>query len=142
MKIIKAKESDIDIITSLYNQLWKDRDNNIIQLKKKLEYLIFNKESDLFIVNINWKNVATFVLNYRIDLWTIWKAIRITAMIVDKDYRNIWIGKKIMDWLDKYWKDNWYSIIEIFSLLERDKAHNFYKKNWYEMVEYWFVKSL
>ncbi len=142
MIIKKANISDIDSIINLYNQLREERDNNIPELKNILKSLINNNDSDLFIAIIDWKNIATFILNYRLDLWSIWKAIRLTAMIVDIEYRSKWIWTKITSWVEKYWKDNWYSIIELLSWLKREKAHNFYKKIWYKIIEYWFAKSL
>ena len=142
MKIRLASNNDLDFILNMYNQIWEERENNIEELRNIVKSVISNKDSDIFIVTINENDIATFTLNYRLDLWSIWKALRLTAMIVDQEYRSKWIWTKIMKWVEKYWKDNWFSIIELLSWIKRVNAHEFYRKNWYNVIEYGFIKAI
>jgi precorrin-3B methylase len=71
MKIRLASNNDLDFILNMYNQIWEERENNIEELRNIVKSVISNKDSDIFIVTINENDIATFTLNYRLDLWSI-----------------------------------------------------------------------
>ena len=142
MKIKKAWEKDINFILNLYNQLWKERNNNSFDMEQILISIINDLNSDIFIIYFNNIKIWTFVLNYRFDLMSIGKAIKLSSFIIDENYQWNWIWTNTLKWIEKYWKDNWFSVIELLSSKERNKAHDLYIKNWYNVIAYWFSKNI
>ena len=141
--IIRAlTESDIGRLTDLLLQLGYP--SNIGTLKNRFEKIRQHPDYQTLVAEYDGKVVGMIGLSksyyYELDGFY----VRILALIVDSDYRNQGIGKKLIDDAEKWARTIGASGISLNTgnRPERLATHRFYKNRGYNEKSIGFVKSL
>lgn len=125
MEILKAKESDINGILSLYAQEGWDK-GNLIDFDKLPEtcYLLVAKENEKVIATAQLDIIQTLAFGnqpYGV----------IEFVVTDKDYRRQGIMRKMFEEIDRIAIENNCESVMLTSSLPRIEAHLFYEEMGY-----------
>jgi GNAT superfamily N-acetyltransferase len=53
--------------------------------------------------------------------------VEVIQLLVDKDNRGQGIGKKLIEYVSEYYKNQGINVMKLHSRIERERAHSFYK---------------
>lgn len=132
---------DIDYVYKLLNELYNG----------KIKYEIFTKIyieklSDKFSYNTvatqNNNVVGLLISNISVKMHRAKKCSFIDDLIVNENYRNIGIGKSLLEDAVSYAKKKDCEVIELTSVLLNEKAHSFYENNGFKKHSYKFKQYL
>jgi ribosomal protein S18 acetylase RimI-like enzyme len=135
--IRKWKLEDIELITNLLNQLSKDlRENESYKIKTvKKHFMEMEKDENTYVsyVYIKNKKIVGFIslIFYRSVFHRIGTAL-INELVVDSDYRNIGIGKELIEYAIKKAKAKKMDEIEVGVMKDNEGAVKFYKMNGFD----------
>ena len=129
IKIIKAKKEnykEVGFLFDLYRQFYKYKTD----IKKSTKYIkerISNKESTIFLCYCD-KEPAGFVQLYEtFDSLNINKKLVLYDLYVKKEFRQIGIGKSLMDIAKKFGHKKKIKLIELSTAITNKKARSLYK---------------
>jgi Acetyltransferases len=135
--IRKWKVEDLEPITTLLNQLSKDlgegQEYNEKNVKKHFLNMAKDPSNYESYVYIKDKVIVGFIsiIYYKSVFHRVGTAL-INELVVDSDYRNIGIGKELIDYAIKKARDKKMDEIEVGVMKENDGAIRFYKKNGFD----------
>jgi ribosomal protein S18 acetylase RimI-like enzyme len=135
--IRKWKLEDIESITSLLNQLSKDLGENETYKSKnvKKHFIEMSKDKNTYeaFVYIKDKMIIGFIsiIYYKSVFHKVGTAL-INELIVVSDYRNMGIGKELIDFSIRKAKIKKMDEIEVGVMKENEGAVKFYKKNGFD----------
>ena len=129
IKIIKAKKGnvkEVGFLFDLYRQFYKYKP----ELKKSTKYInerISKKESTIFLCYCD-KEPAGFVQLYEtFDSLNINKKLVLYDLYVKKEFRQIGIGKSLMDIAKKFGHKKKIKLIELSTAITNKKAQSLYE---------------
>ena len=129
IKIIKAKKEnykEVGLIFDLYRQFYKYK----TEIKKSTKYIkerISKKESTIFLCYCD-KEPAGFVQLYEtFDSLNINKKLVLYDLYVKKEFRQIGIGKSLMDIAKKFGHKKKIKLIELSTAITNKKAQSLYE---------------
>jgi len=129
IKIIKAKKEnyiEVGLLFDLYRQFYKYK----TEIKKSTKYIkerISRKESTIFLCYCD-KEPAGFVQLYEtFDSLNINKKLVLYDLYVKKEFRQIGIGKSIMDIAKKFGLKKKIKLIELSTAITNKKAQSLYE---------------
>ena len=129
IKIIKAKKEnykEVGFLFDLYRQFYKYK----TEIKKSTKYIkerISKKESTIFLCYCD-KNPAGFVQLYEtFDSLNINKKLVLYDLYVKKEFRQIGIGKSLMDIAKKFGHKKKIKLIELSTAITNKKAQSLYE---------------
>lgn len=128
-----ANLDDVDIIVELTEQLGYQ--TNSKEVKPKLNTLLNHDEHVIYVAEIKGRSIVGWVHAYLYRLFYTEQMIQIGGLVVDKKYRRLGIGKKLMKHCENWAKEKDCKAVILRSQVKRDKAHSFYKKIGYEMIK-------
>ena len=129
IKIIKAKKAnykEVGLLFDLYRQFYKYK----TEIKKSTKYIkerISKKESTIFLCYCD-KEPAGFVQLYEtFDSLNINKKLVLYDLYVKKEFRQIGIGKSLMDIAKKFGHKKKIKLIELSTAITNKKAQSLYE---------------
>ena len=129
IKIIKAKKEnykEVGFLFDLYRQFYKYK----TEIKKSTKYIkerISKKESTIFLCYCD-KEPAGFVQLYEtFDSLNINKKLVLYDLYVKKEFRQIGIGKSLMDIAKKFGHKKKIKLIELSTAIKNKKAQSLYE---------------
>ena len=129
IKIIKAKKEnyiEVGLLFDLYRQFYKYK----TEIKKSTKYIkerISKKESTIFLCYCD-KEPAGFVQLYEtFDSLNINKKLVLYDLYVKKEFRQIGIGKSLMDIAKKFGHKKKIKLIELSTAITNKKAQSLYE---------------
>ena len=129
IKIIKAKKAnykEVGFLFDLYRQFYKYK----TEIKKSTKYIkerISKKESTIFLCYCD-KEPAGFVQLYEtFDSLNINKKLVLYDLYVKKEFRQIGIGKSLMDIAKKFGHKKKIKLIELSTAITNKKAQSLYE---------------
>ncbi len=129
IKIIKAKKEnykEVGLLFDLYRQFYKYK----TEIKKSTKYIkerISRKESTIFLCYCD-KEPAGFVQLYEtFDSLNINKKLVLYDLYVKKEFRQIGIGKSLMDIAKKFGLKKKIKLIELSTAITNKKAQSLYE---------------
>ena len=129
IKIIKAKKEnykEVGFLFDLYRQFYKYK----TEIKKSTQYIkerISKKESTIFLCYCD-KEPAGFVQLYEtFDSLNINKKLVLYDLYVKKEFRQIGIGKSLMDIAKKFGHKKKIKLIELSTAITNKKAQSLYE---------------
>ena len=129
IKIIKAKKEnykEVGFLFDLYRQFYKYK----TEIKKSTKYIkerISKKESTIFLCYCD-KEPAGFVQLYEtFDSLNINKKLVLYDLYVKKEFRQIGIGKSLMDIAKKFGHKKKIKLIELSTAITNKKAQSLYE---------------
>ena len=129
IKIIKAKKEnykEVGFLFDLYRQFYKYK----TEIKKSTQYIkerISKKESTIFLCFCD-KEPAGFVQLYEtFDSLNINKKLVLYDLYVKKEFRQIGIGKSLMDIAKKFGHKKKIKLIELSTAITNKKAQSLYE---------------
>ena len=129
IKIIKAKKEnfkEVGFLFDLYRQFYKYK----TEIKKSTKYIkerISKKESTIFLCYCD-KEPAGFVQHYEtFDSLNINKKLVLYDLYVKKEFRQIGIGKSLMDIAKKFGHKKKIKLIELSTAITNKKAQSLYE---------------
>jgi len=129
IKIIKAKKEnykEVGFLFDLYRQFYKYK----TEIKKSTKYIkerISKKESTIFLCYCD-KEPAGFVQLYEtFDSLNINKKLILYDLYVKKEFRQIGIGKSLMDIAKKFGHKKKIKLIELSTAITNKKAQSLYE---------------
>lgn len=141
----------MEIIELITEEEWKQAYPVIKQLRVHLdetEYLQLvgqaQKESGYKLVGLFDSQVVKAVIGF-MPMITLYNGhfIWICDLVTDKYERSKGYGKKLLDYVHNWAKEQGYSIVSLSSGLQRKDAHRFYQEKMeYDAVSYVFLKKL
>jgi ribosomal protein S18 acetylase RimI-like enzyme len=135
-------EDDYAAIFELLKQLWIDKQLNYQALQSVYENALKADRQKLIIGLIDNEIIGFCSLTIKNNLWQGGNLGHIDELVVDKNFRECGIGKKLMDEITKIAKENHCKQIELDSAFHRKKAHQFYENAGYEKRAYLFSKEI
>ncbi len=135
-----AVESDSDSVAILLKELGYPQTSNFVV--KKIRKLS-KRVKDRIIVAVKKSQVVGVVSLHILPLLHQKDNLcRVTAIVVSKDHRGAYVGRRLMEVTEAYARANKCFRIEITSGDYRSGAHTFYEKLGYKEVSRRFVKML
>ena len=131
--------NDLDEIYNLNLQL--DFSFPKEKLKERVDYLINNFETKIFVAEHNSKVIA-YIHGSESDRIYDDRLFFIHTLVVNEEYRGIGIGNKLITKIEAWVSANNYLGIGLWSRLDRIGAHKFYEKHGYlnERTQKYFLK--
>lgn len=141
MEIRKMKLEDLDSVFELLNELYE---NKIEYSKFAQKYKESLKDSNFYgIVAIKKYKVVGVLISRVINRLAKKKNILfIDDLIINKKYRNIGIGKLLIQNANTYAISKDCGALELTSMIQNVNAHRFYENNGFEKKQYKFKKHL
>ena len=141
MEIRKMKLEDLDSVFELLNELYE---NKIEYSKFAQKYKESLKDSNFYgIVAITEYKVVGVLISRVINRLAKKKNILfIDDLIINKKYRNIGIGKLLIQNANTYAISKDCGALELTSMIQNVNAHRFYENNGFEKKQYKFKKHL
>ena len=141
MEIRKMKLEDLDSVFELLNELYE---NKIEYSKFAQKYKESLKDSNFYgIVAIKEYKVVGVLISRVINRLAKKKNILfIDDLIINKKYRNIGIGKLLIQNANTYAISKDCGALELTSMIQNVNAHRFYENNGFEKKQYKFKKHL
>lgn len=141
MEIRKIKLEDLDSVFELLNELYE---NKIEYSKFAQKYKESLKDSSFYgIVAIKEYKVVGVLISRVINRLAKKKNILfIDDLIVNQKYRNIGIGKLLIQNANTYAISKDCGALELTSMIQNVNAHRFYENNGFEKKQYKFKKHL
>ncbi|MDP3312421.1 GNAT family N-acetyltransferase [Lutibacter sp.] len=108
------------------------------------------KKRVLEMVGQNYKCVGMYDGKTLIGISGLWfltrhycgKTVEPDHVIIDENYRNMGIGKKLFEWIYKYAKNNGIEASELNTFISNTKSHKFYENEGYKRLGYHYLKIL
>lgn len=129
MKIIISKINTDKDIEKTYNIMKQLRYN--IEPEKYVYYIkqmiSHQKQYNLISAYLNDKCLGVIGFSYDFRL-SVGKMIYIEDLIIDENYRNLGIGKKLMDYVEEIAKKQNIKTLILDSAIHRKQAHKFYER--------------
>jgi PhnO protein len=141
MEIRKFEIGDLDNVFKLLNELYNNKLNYEI-FSKIYKEKVFDNNCYYIVAVSNGKIIGLLTSEIQIKLHKAKKQSFIEDLIVDKDYRNNGIGKKLLQNAIEYAKKQECEVIELTSYLQNNNAHRFYENNGFVKHSYKFKKYL
>lgn len=99
-------------------------------------------------VNENYQCVGIFMNKELIGCCGLWfmtrhysgKSCELDHVIIAENFRNMNIGKKLLDWIFEYLKEKKFEAIELNTYILNFKSHTFYEAAGFEKLGYHYVK--
>ena len=129
IKIIKAKKEnykEVGLIFDLYRQFYKYK----TEIKKSTQYIkerISKKESTIFLCFCDKEPVGFVQLYETFDSLNINKKLVLYDLYVKKEFRQIGIGKSLMDIAKKFGRKKKIKLIELSTAINNKKAQALYE---------------
>ncbi len=138
--IRKIIDDDFRKLTELINELGYP--SSINSVSERLSRINSSKCYNTLVAEVEGKVVGFIGLcklyAYEFD----GEYVRITALVVNEQYRGRGIGTKLLESAEKWAIDEGATAITLNSGMDRKEAHEFYKKNGYYIKGYSFFKNL
>ena len=130
---------DIEEINNLNLQLGFNFPKD--KLKGRLEYLINNFETKIFVAEYDSKVIA-YIHGSESDRIYDDRLFFIHTLVVDEEYRGRGVGNKLITKIEEWVSANNYLGIGLWSRIDRIGAHEFYEKHGYlnERTQKYFLK--
>ena len=129
IKIIKAKKEnykEVGFLFDLYRQFYKYK----TEIKKSTKYIkerISKKESTIFLCYCDKKPAGFVQLYETFDSLNINKKLVLYDLYVKKEFRQIGIGKSLMDIAKKFGHKKKIKLIELSTAITNKKAQSLYE---------------
>ena len=129
IKIIKAKKEnykEVGFLFDLYRQFYKYK----TEIKKSTQYIkerISKKESTIFLCFCDNEPVGFVQLYETFDSLNINKKLVLYDLYVKKEFRQIGIGKSLMDIAKKFGHKKKIKLIELSTAITNKKAQSLYE---------------
>ena len=129
IKIIKAKKEnykEVGLLFDLYRQFYKYKTD----IKKSTKYIkerISNKESTIFLCYCDQEPAGFVQLYETFDSLNINKKLVLYDLYVKKEFRQIGIGKSLMDIAKKFGHKKKIKLIELSTAITNKKAQSLYE---------------
>lgn len=122
----------------------------IHQMYEKMEYEEFSKILDEMIELDSYKIVAAFLDGKMVGVSGYWVAImlycgkylQVSNLVVNKEYRSLGIGKKILDYLEVKARELNCKKVALDSYTENKKSHSLYFRENFYIRGFHFMKDL
>lgn len=140
MLLRNALIDDFKEIHTLSSQLGYDYPSNL--LKNKLKKILTYKDHKIIVVEDDNNKVVGYVHGQIYELLYFDRMINILGIVVDKKYRGKGYGKRLMEKIEEWAKENKCNGIRLISNANRKEAHLFYDKIGYksEKESKYFIK--
>jgi ribosomal protein S18 acetylase RimI-like enzyme len=135
-KIRIAKVQDVSKILELFNSDPNLTGNEPYKEKYITEY-IGNKNHKLFVLEIDKKIIGCLM----IEIFYTAEYIRLSGVVVDKDYQGRGFGTKLMNYLEEIAKKMKMELIWGFTELNNERMFNLFKKKDYNRGKEFFYYS-
>ena len=140
IKIIKAKKEnykEVGFLFDLYRQFYKYKTD----IKKSTKYIkerISNKESTIFLCYCDQEPAGFVQLYETFDSLNINKKLVLYDLYVKKEFRQIGIGKSLMDIAKKFGHKKKIKLIELSTAITNKKAQSLYESLKYKKDKEFF----
>lgn len=134
--------SDFEDVFKLLEQLWSDTKLNKEDLANAYTYSLDRDEIFNKVVFLDDKIIAYYSGYTSMNLYYAGKVFYLQTIIVDENYRNLGIGKKIIDDIIAISLAEKCKVIELDSAFYRKSAHRFYMNIGFRKRGYVFSKLL
>lgn len=140
MLLRNALIDDFKEIHTLSSQLGYDYPSNL--LKNKLKKILTYKDHKIIVVEDDNNKVVGYVHGQIYELLYFDRMINILGIVVDKKYRGKGYGKRLMEKIEEWAKENKCNGIRLTSNANRKEAHLFYENMGYksEKESKYFIK--
>ena len=135
-----ARTKDAKSVFNLLGQLGYSSKLN--RIEEILSSSNEDSQSTVYVYELSGKVVGFISLMQFLYFPTAQNIMRVTALCVDAEYRNLSIGSQLLKFAEKLAESSGDAFIEISCSLEREQAHQFYLKHQYSKHSYKFVKRL
>ena len=127
IKIRRINETDLEAISNLYQYFWNEN-SNIIKMKEKYNELKKNTKYIFLCAEIDNKVIGTIMGIICDELYGECNPFLIIEdLIVNKEYRNMGIGKRLMNELENIAKQSKCSQIQFITEANRSDTISFYE---------------
>lgn len=104
----------------------------------------------LSMVNENYECVGMYDGNHLIGISGLWymtrhyigKSVEPDHVVIDQEYQNKGLGKKLFEWIYDYAISKGFEASELNTYVQNRKSHKFYYNEGYEIYGFHFVKIL
>jgi GNAT superfamily N-acetyltransferase len=135
-----AEVEDAKVLCNLLEQLGYS--SELDQIEEIVSHNSENSPSTIYVYELSEK-VAGFISLIRYFYFpTTQNIVRVTALCVDEEYRDMGIGGKLLRFAESLATNFGDKVIEITCSLEREQTHQFYLKHGYSKHSYKFFKQL
>ncbi|PAB60432.1 GNAT family N-acetyltransferase [Anaeromicrobium sediminis] len=125
MKFRDICEKDFKYISSLNEQLGYDLSESMV--KERIKYILENTKDRIIVAEINNK-VIGYIHGSPYELLYYDSVINIVGLVVDKNCRRLGVGKKLINEIELWARENNFKGIRLVSGWDRKGAHDFYEK--------------
>lgn len=134
--------TDFEGVFKLLEQLWSDSKLIKEDLANAYSYILDRDETFNKVVFLDNEIVAFYSGYTTMNLYYSGKVFYLSTIIVDENYRNLGIGKKMIDDIIAISLEEKCKVIELDSAFFRKSAHRFYTNIGFEKRGYVFSKLL
>lgn len=132
ISIRKCRKDDFLWVLWLLKQLWP-KHKFILKDIESVFYNAIKSSNQQYFCAINNKKIIWFwSFNIKNWLYAMWKVAILDELIVNGKHRQMWIAKKLLDYMIIFAKKNNCICIELECWYDRREAHMFYEKYWFE----------
>ena len=138
--IREAKLTDAPTIARLVTQLGYPTSS--IQMEKRLQILLAHSDYITLVAEVSGSVVGLVgvYLGHAIEFSTTYG--RLTGLVVDEKWRGRGIGKMLMEYIERWSREQGATLITLTSGKQRAQAHRFYESLGYDETGLRFVKRL
>jgi len=137
--IRKAQINDSTTISKLLKQLGYETEPLKI---KKAVHNSSNDGNQVYVVSLNEKTIAVMSLIFFDYFPSAQKICRITAIVVDDDFRGLGIGSKLINHAKLIAVNEKCSVLEVTTSLKREKTQKYYEKIGFKKTSYKYIQEL
>lgn len=137
-----ARMADFEDVFKLLEQLWCDTKLNKEDLTNVYSYNLDRDETFNKVVFLDNKIIAYYSGYTSMNLYYSGKVLYLQIIIVDENYRNLGVGKRIIDDIIAISASKKCKAIELDSAFFRKSAHKFYTNLGFSKRGYVFSKIL
>jgi GNAT superfamily N-acetyltransferase len=137
-----CEPQDFTAICSLLKQLWPDVELDASALEIVYSQALSTYIQKLIVGVMNDRIVGFCSLSIKNNFWQAGKLGNVDELVVDKNYRGLGIGKKLMERISQIARENKCKRIELDSSFHRKEAHQFYERIGFKSRAYLYTKEL
>ena len=142
IKIRELTIYDVKNLINLLEQLWIGKQIDSVAVERIIKKGLNNGYQIYICATDDEKLIGYCSLTIKNNLWMLANLGNVDELVVDSEYRNQGIGRRLMSEIEKIAKNHECKRLELDSAFHRTIAHEFYERLGFEKRAYLFSKEI
>lgn len=140
--IRRAGEGDLSEVLRLLRQLWPDKPLDSAEYEPIYRKCLEDEGLRFFIVESAGAAIGFTSIAIRNSIWAKGKIAHIDELVVNEESRSGGVGGAVLAELEKIMRQEGCVRLEVDTMMDRRRAHEFYRRHGFEERAYIFTKKL